>query len=215
MDDAKMKPSAWAYGWPVAILAAGLIGATILGIIGFRDFVAFVVEVDGMAPQTRVVVPGSARVTLPESGPYAVYYETRLMPDEVFYPGNDYLPPVACTLTCESTGHQVAMDREYVPTLRYSLERGTREGILLMSTTVDQPGSYTLNCYSTGSRDRDETVLAFGPNLLWKAGPTLLSVLGRFLASLAVMLGSVAVAILVAVIVAIGRHRSKRLLQAV
>jgi hypothetical protein len=159
---------------------------------------------------TQVVVPGSAEVTFAESGAYAVYYEYRSVVDGVVYANSETPPALSCTLTSRATGAEVGVVPDYVKTNTYSTKDRERVGVLIRSITINEPGAYTFSCRYADGRSQPGIVLAVGPNFVWeffgiaaRSGVTLA-------AGAAALLASGLVAIVVAIYVAIRRHRSQQ-----
>lgn len=162
---------------------------------------------------TQVVVPGSADLTLSRTGAYAVYYEYRSVVDGVEYVGSETPPPLVCSLTAKATGREIPVVPDFVATNRYYAEWGQRQGVLVMSTTVDEPGDYTFSARYPDDRERPPVVLAVGQNIFWEVGGIVVSVAGSVLSGvlggLIVLWGSVLAAVVIAIVVAVKRRTSQ------
>ncbi len=163
-----------------------------------------------MGDLTQVVVPGSKDITFAKSGAYAVYYEYHSVVDGAVYASSETPPALACTLTSKATGVDVGVVPDYVETNTYFTKDRERVGVLIQSITIDEPGVYTFSCRYADGRLQPEVVLAVGPNFVWE----FFGIAARSGAALAagavVLFGSVLVSIVIAIVIAVKRHRSKR-----
>ena len=85
-----------------------------------------------------------------------------------------------------------------------------RAGVLIMSTTVDEPGDYTFSCRYPDGREQPKIVLTVGQNILWEEIGTLTRTAGSVLGGLAVLGGSGVVAMVIAIVIAVKRYWSKQ-----
>ena len=209
MNNQKTKPSGWYYGLAVLALVLGCLVATAILYPGTRGLPASIAEAHDLSCLTQVVVPGSADLTLSRTGAYAVYYEYRSVVDGVEYVRSETPPAVECSLTLKATGRQVPVVPDFVETNRYSAGmgkgRGKRTGVLIMSTTIDDPGNYTFSCRYSDGREQPEIVLAVGQNILWEDIGILARTVGPVLASLTVLGGSGVVAMAIVIVVTVKR----------
>jgi hypothetical protein len=180
MSRQRMKPSRWYYGLAVLVLLFGWPIAVAASYPAVRGVPAAIKEAYDLNRLTQVVVPGSAEITLSRTGAYGVYYEYRSVVNGVEYAGSQSPPSLECSLTSEATGRVIPVVPDFVGTNRYDAGPGRRAGVLIMSTTVDEPGSYAFSCRYTDDRERPSIVLAFGQNIIWE----LLGLLGRTACSL-------------------------------
>lgn len=123
------------------------------------------------------------------------------------------MPPVLeCSLTLKATGREIPVVPDFVETNRYSARlgrgRGKRAGVLIMSTTIDDPGNYTFSCRYADGREQPEIVLAVGQNILWEDIHIMARTAGSVLGGLAVLCSSGVVAIVIATVVGVKRHQS-------
>ena len=117
--------------------------------------------------QHHLNVPGSANVKLTRPGAYGIYYEYSLVSDSV--ENNPKLPPaIDCSLTSKLTGAEMEGVPDYVETNRYWTKDQVRTGVLIMSITVDEPGSYTFACHYQDGSTEPEIFVALGPNYFWE-----------------------------------------------
>ena len=208
MSEKKAKSSRWLYGLAVMVPVLGCLIAMVLvyrWVPGLPGTFGAKLNLDTM---TQVVMPGSEEIIFAESGAHAVYYEYRSVVDGVAYASSEKPPALACTLTSRATGAEVGLVPDYVRTNAYATKGRERVGVLIQSVTINRPGAYTFTCRYADGRSKPQVVLAVGPNFVWEffgiAARTALT-LG---AGLAVLLGSILVAVLVALAVFLRRRRS-------
>jgi hypothetical protein len=163
----------------------------------------------GLENLTQVVVPGWRDITFAKSGAYAVYYEFRSVVDGKVYASSKTPPALACTLISRSTGANVSVVPDYVETNTYSAKGPERAGVLIRSITIDEPGSYTFSCRYADGRSQPEIVLAVGPNLVWEFLGIAARTVVTAAAGLATLVGSGALGLTVAVVIAVKRRGSR------
>jgi hypothetical protein len=153
----------------------------------------------------HIEIPGETNLELSREGAYAIYYiGNRDASVQVDWP-----PRLDCRLTLEGKGEDIPLVPDYVPTNRYC--SGTRKcvGFLIFSTTIREPGLYTLSCVYPDGNGGPKLILAIGPNyifeflrIFWSMGDSLLGAVG-------VLCGSVVLSIGIATFTFIGA-RNKR-----
>ena len=153
MSHRRIKPSGWYYGLAVLVLLLGWPVAVAASYPAVRDVPDAIREAYDLSRLTQVVVPGSAKVILSRTGAYGVYYEYRSVVDGVEYAAGQSPPSLECSLTSEATGRLIPVVPDLVETNRYDAGPGRRAGVLIMSTTVDEPGSYVFSCRYTDGRE--------------------------------------------------------------
>ena len=214
MDNQKTKPSSWYYALAALIPVLGCLIAAVFFYPRARKLPASIAEAHDLDRLTQVIVPGSADLTLSRTGAYAVYYEYRSVVDGVEYVGSETPPTLECSLTLKATGREIPLAPDFVETNRYSAGmgrgKGMRAGVLIMSTTVDEPDDYAFSCRYPDGREQPEIVLAVGQNILWEDIGILTRTAGSVLGGLAVLGGSGVVAIVIAIVIAVKRRQSKR-----
>jgi hypothetical protein len=205
------RSSRWYYGFAVLVLVLGCLAATTITALGMRGLPRLIAEARDSTRMTQVVIPGSAEVLFSEPGAYAVYYEYRSVVDGVEYIGSSETPPaLVCSLTSNATGEELPVVPDYVETNGYSVGRGSRVGVLAMSITINEPGTYTFSCQYPDDRPEPRVVLAVGHNIVWELFGIAARPLGSIVASIAVVFSSAVAAIIIAIAVAMNTHPSKQ-----
>ncbi len=209
VNQQRKKLGGWYYGLAVLIPVLGCLIAMALlwqWFPGLPGTFEAKMDLDNL---TQVVVPGSEEIAFAERGAYAVYYEYRSVVDGVVFASNETPPDLTCSLTSRATGADVAVVPDYVKTNTYATKDLERVGVLIRSISMDEPGTYTISCRYVDGSSQPEIVLAVGPNLDWEflsiAARTVLTAL----AGLAVLLGSSALAVIIVIVVAVGRRKSR------
>ena len=209
MERRRTKPGGWTYALAALIPVLGCLIAAAAAYRWFPGLPGTIESTMDLDHLTQVVVPGSEDITFAERGAYAVYYEYRSVVDGAVYAGSETPPDLACSLTSRATGADVAVAPDYVETNTYSDKDRERVGVLIGSVTIKQPGTYTFSCRYADGSSQPQVVLAIGPNFMWeflgmaaRSGVTLA-------AGLVALLGSGLVAMGVAVVIAVRRHRSR------
>jgi hypothetical protein len=172
-------------GVAILVLVSGCLGAATL--IGFKltSYPSLIKEAY-RDPLQKIEVPGEADIELNRKGAYAVYFETDQVPEG---------PPVMdCVLSSKTTGDDIPLVPDFVPTNRYSTKDGSQVGVLIYSTTIDPPGSHKLSCKYPDRHENPKITLAIGPNyfyeflrVAWKLG-------GALIGGVALLCGSVILA---------------------
>ena len=180
-------PSRKGYVFAAAVLAAGVVGFALILFLGLS----------GLSMQ-RVVVPGSAELTLEEPGRYTIYHESRsVMDGRVYYV--DDVSGLTVELVSAETGESVPLDAPGANTT-YDLRGRSGRGVLTFE--VDRPGAYRLSAdYPAGGGP--ETVLAVGKGLGTRIAMTVVG-------AIAVGIGSFLLAAAIGVITFVRRRRAHR-----
>jgi len=206
MNTQKKKLSALNYGLGALILLFGCPIAAAILFFGTRDLPAAISEAYDLNGLTQVIVPGSVDLTLSRTGAYAVYYENRSVVDGVEYINGETPPALNCSLTMQATRKEIPLVPDFAETNEYSTKNRSREGKLIMSTTVDEPGNYTFACQHPDSSDKPKYVLAFGQNLFWELIRAIAGTAGSILGSLVVIVVTGIFAMAIIIVVAIKRR---------
>jgi hypothetical protein len=210
MDERRAKPSGWYYGLAVLIPLLGCLIVTAAVYQWFPGLPGTLKSKVNLDNLTQVVVPGSEDITFAESGAYAVYYEYRSVVDGAVYANSETPPALACSLTSKTTGADIGVAPDYVPTNSYSTKDRERVGVLIRSITLDEPGTYTFSCRYEDGKSEPEIVLAVGPNFVWEFFGIAARTVVTAAAGLVVLLGSGAVAAVVVIVIAVKRRRPRR-----
>ncbi len=208
MKEKQQSPGRWAYAIPVLVMILGLMLTTwILIGSGFWKYPAMI-EKAFSEEQHHLNVPGAKDVTLTRTGAYGIYYVYDLGAYRV---ARHQVPPAMdCSLTSKSTGAVTQAVPDYIEANRYGDKNQDRMGVLIMSLTVDKPDDYTFACRYQNDMQGRETTVALGPNYAWEflrvAGKIGLPLLGGTI----IMCGSVLLALLAVIVVAIKRQVTLR-----
>jgi hypothetical protein len=213
MSNNKQKPSRWYYVLALFIPIFACVGTAFLVYRSVPDLPGALEDV-GIKDLTQVVVPGSADVTFPKKGAYAVYYEYHSVIDGVSYTRDEYPPIMRCQLRSKATGIAVKLEPTNVKGNVYVTRNPNRAGVMYKEISIDQPGIYTFSCQYTDGRTIPRSVMAVGPNIAWEflniaAKPLAASIGGAF-----AFLWACGVSLLIIGFVAFKRHRSRNNLTA-
>ena len=208
MSNNKQKPSRWYYVLALFIPIFACVGTAFLVYRSVPDLPGALEDV-GIKDLTQVVVPGSADVTFPKKGAYAVYYEYHSVIDGVSYTRDEYPPIMVCQLRSKATGIAVKLEPTNVKGNVYVTRNPNRAGVMYKEISIDQPGIYTFSCQYTDGRTIPRSVMAVGPNIAWEflniaAKPLAASIGGAF-----AFLWACGVSLLIIGFVAFKRHRSR------
>ncbi|MFI4998540.1 MAG: hypothetical protein ACHQK9_01570 [Reyranellales bacterium] len=139
-----------------------LAGAIALG--GLAGAVFYILpRLGGMeARLTRVVMPGSAALTLGDAGKYTIYYERKSVVDGRYY-ASETADGLGLRLVTEATGAVVPLS-ESAGNSSYTI--GNREGSSIFTFVVPQPGAYRITGELAGGRAEPKVVLAVEHGML-------------------------------------------------
>lgn len=185
MNKKMVKNPRWWYFFAALVLALGcLIAAMLFNKSGLGDYPSFIAEAY-KDPLQKVEVPGAVNLELSRKGAYAVYYEEDGSSDSVA----EQPPNLDCQLTSKMTDKDIPLVLDYVPTNRYET-KDNRVGVLIYSTTVEDPGLHRLSCGYPDGRVSPKLILAIGPNyffeflrVAWNLGGSVLGGVGVLCAS--------------------------------
>ncbi len=194
MDSQEIGPSRGYYGLAVVVVVAGF------GLFG----VTLWKGLSGMGTKLQqVVAPGRAEITLAEPGDYTIFYEHQSVMGNRVYSTGDSVPGLECMLVSKSSGSPVELRRSGVNST-YSF--GGRSGKSVFDFHIDQPGVYEIASGYPEGHEGEEVVLAIGKGI---ATDILVTIFG----GLAVVFGSIALAVAIAVITAVKRQNAQKRLQ--
>jgi len=169
-------------------------------------------EAVGIKNLTQVDVPGSADVSFPKTGAYAVYYEYRSVIDGVSYVRDEYPPSMMCQLRSKSTGEAVKLVPSNIEGNLYTTQNPKRAGVFFKHISIDQPGIYTFSCQYLDGRAYPKLVMAVGPNIVLEFLNIVVKPLAALFFGTIVFIGASGLSILIIGIVAYKRHKSKNIL---
>jgi hypothetical protein len=109
------------------------------------------------AGMIRIVVPGSATVTLDKPGTYTIFHEKQSVVDGRYY-ASDTVAGLRVDLVADTGGAPVPVE----PSGGTSYSVGGRQGVSIFAFTIDRPGRYRL----TTSLTNGQAVLAIGQGML-------------------------------------------------
>jgi hypothetical protein len=115
----------------------------------------FVTGVNDVAPEIKILSPGSEEIYLPEKGTYYIFYERKGYLDDRIYITND-IYGLECHLTSKSTGENVTL--QVTPTIIKYRFNG-REGEVLYKFEIPSSGHYIL---SSDSQRSSPIILSVG-----------------------------------------------------
>lgn len=206
METKQIKPSGWWYVVALAVLLFACVAAAALFPLGIAGTVNSAIGVDRLINSfDRVTMPGSAELTLDETGSYVVFAEP--------FDLSSRLPQLNCELKEKASGREVPLFDAWLqqgPTYQTM----DRAGTLLMRFDVDSPSTYVLTCQYAGGGDTPKVVLAVGTNF-WSSVVDVVAVtLASLFLPVLLCFGAGILALVILVVVAVMRHQSARRLQA-
>lgn len=186
-----------------------MLGCLISTVIIYRSFpnLPGALETIDIHNMTQVTVPGSADITFPKKGAYAVYYEYRSLVDGVQYSNAKTPPPLKCSLTSNAAVKEVFVSPEYIEGNTYSTKDQERVGVHIMSISMEEPGTYTFSCHYADEVTVPKVVLAIGPNIVWEFFSIAAKPVAAFLGGFVVLIVSGAIAFLIIIFMAFYRCR--------
>jgi hypothetical protein len=212
MENRKIEPHGSYYLFAVLVLVVGCLIAAAVFCGGIQSLGTRAAEQMG-GEMMQVIMPGSVEVELSESGPYTAIYSP-VVQGQVYSTEGQY-PTLICTLVSAATGASVPIAPPSMPgTYPYPYEaQEAAAGIL--EFTIDEPGTYTLSCAlleeEPGPAAEPEFIMtiwqgAFIEEFYGLAGEMSRAMLG----GLAVLIGSIAAAVAIAVVITVKREQSKK-----
>jgi hypothetical protein len=190
----------WKYVWYGVALLVPLIGCLASGLLIASGLGAYPELISGAYEDDRVEVevPGKADLELTRIGAYGIYYQGLLGA----YAHAEWPPNIECSLASQDSGRSIPVVPDFVPTNRYETQEG-ETGVLVFSTTIEEPGSYSLACDFIDGPVGAKALVSIGPNYFfeflrtsWNLVKVLLKPVGILCGSAVVFLG-VAIAIIV------------------
>jgi hypothetical protein len=201
MDRSILRRRYSLFAIPILVLLLGCLIGNILTISTLSSYPSLIKEAY-CGPLQKIEIPGEAEVDLHRKGAYGVYFETANVPP--------IAPPMLdCRLASKTSGEDVPLVPDYVPTNRYSTQGGRRVGVLIYSTTIKDPGLHTLSCDYADGKVGSKQALAIGPNYYFEFLRVAWNMAGSLLRGVGVLLGSVVLSIGIVIFLLLG-SRYKR-----
>lgn len=211
MSESKQKPSRWYYVLAICLPIFACLAATFVVYINVPELPGSL-DAIGVKNLTQVVVPGSADVSFPKKGAYAVYYEYRSVIDGVSYARNEYPPIMICQLKSKDSGRAIYLEPSQVEGNIYTTRNPTRAGVMYKMISIDQPGTYTFSCLYPDGSAIPRSVMALGPNFVWEFFNIAIKPIAAIFAGALVFIFALGISILIIVFVAFKRRQSKDIL---
>jgi len=191
MNDPRITPSRWYY-----VLSA------VIFVGGWVLFIVFLFKsLTGMeANLQQVVAPGETEITLRSPGNYTISYEYHSVVGGKIYSTDENISGLECVLVSKAKGSRITLSPSR---MNSTYEFGGRSGRSIFDFTIDQPGGYTLTSAYPQDQVGPEVVLAVGKD----------STAGLFLTiggGLALVFGSMGIALAVTLITLIKRSNKKK-----
>jgi hypothetical protein len=209
MNERRRSLNRWLIALAATALLAGLgLSAWLVGRSEIESYPTLIADAY-REEQHHLRVPGSQEIRLTRTGAYGIYYESSLV-SSIQPPDGELPPPIECTLASTATGTVIRAVPDYVETNRYwSQERGGL-GVLIMSVTVDRPGTYTFACDYRDGRSEPAIDVALGPNYFWQFLHLTARIALPLLGAIAVCAGSLLLGFTLIIVVVIRRLGIKR-----
>lgn len=195
LNEQTIRPGRWGYG--IALLVF-LIGSLLAGVLAFRFVTGLMNLTDSL---TQVVVPGTADLTLTETGDYTIFYEHQSVVDGRVYITGEAVPGLDVSLVLKEDGSPVALSPPGTSTT-YSVS--DRAGVSVLAFSIDRPGTYELSASYPPGRSGPEVVLAVGQGV----GRGILTSIGSMFGAGALFCGMGVLAIVIAAITLVKRRQA-------
>jgi hypothetical protein len=213
MSEYKLKPTRWFYVLAIIIPIFACLGTAFVVYLNVPELPG-ALDAIGVKNLTQVVVPGSADVSFPQKGAYAVYYEYRSVIDGVSYARNEFPPIMICQLKSKDSGRTIYLEPSQVKGNIYTTRNPTRAGVMYKMISIDQPGTYTFSCHYPDGNTVPKSVMAVGPNFVWEFFNIAIKPIAAGFVGTIVFVGACGFSVLVIALVAFKRHQSKKFLEA-
>ena len=210
MNKDKRMPKGCYFGLAFLLPLLGCILTTAFIYRGFPNLPGTLEMID-VHNMTQVIVPGSADVTFPKEGAYAVYYEYRSNVDGVQYSTSRTPPNLVCSLISATTGKEIGVSPEFIEGNTYSTKDDRRVGVHIMSISMTEPGTYTFFCHYPDKETEPKVVLAIGSNIFWELLNVGAKPIASILGGLVVLFFLGAIIIAIYIFAFLSQRRSMRL----
>jgi len=211
MSENKQYPSRWFYVLAFLIPILACLGTVLLVYPNVPELPGSL-EAISVNNLTQVVVPGSADVSFPQKGAYAVYYEYRSVIDGVSYARDEYPPIIRCQLRSKATGEAVILEPTKVEGDIYVTQNPNRAAVMYKQISINQPGIHTFSCQYTDGRTIPKSVMAVGPNIVLEFFNVALKPIAAILCGTFAFVSACGISVLIIGFVAFKRHQSKDIL---
>lgn len=208
MSNNIQKPSRWFYVLAILLPIFACLGTGLLVYLNVPELPGALEDI-GVKSLTQVVVPGSADISFPQKGAYAVYYEYHSVIDWVSYAREEYPPMMRCQLISKATGESVKLESTQVKGNIYATQNPHRAAVMYRQISIDQPGIYTFSCQYTNGETIPKSVMAVGPNMIWGFLNIAAKPIAAIISGILVFVGACGISILIMVFVAFQRHKTK------
>jgi hypothetical protein len=191
MNGQEIRPGRGYYGLAAIVFISGWV---LFGLFLFRNL-------SGISSKLQqVVVPGKTELSLNRPGSYTIYYEQESVVGSKVYSTSRSLSGLECTVTAKATGEEVTLSRAAVSS-RYAV--GGRSGYSVFDFKIDRPGVYEIAAQYSEGQEGPQVVLAVGQGFT-------MGVLTTVFGGLAILFGSIGLAVAIAVYTAVKRHKAMR-----
>jgi hypothetical protein len=211
MSKIKRRPSGWYYVLALLIPVFACLATALLVNPNVPELPG-VLDAVGIKNLTQVVVPGSADISFPKKGAYAVYYEYRSTFNGVSYARNEYPPSMRCQLRSKVNGEAVRLAPSTVEGNVYIPQGPYRAGVMYKQISIDKPGIYVFSCQYTDGSTLPKSIMAVGPNIVWEFFNVALKPIAAIFCGAFAFVIACGISILIIAFVAFKRHQSKNTL---
>jgi len=191
MLETEIRPSRWYYALAVLVFVGGFVA---LGLFLWKNLSGVT---EGLQ---QVVVPGKVDLALAKPGKYTVFYEHESVVGNKIYSTGESVSGLECSLISARTGAAVRLSRSTVHST-YSMDG--RSGTSFLDFSIDEPGTYELSAQYEEGREGPEVVLAVGQGFALK-------IVTAVFGGLAIVFGSMGVAVAIALVTLIKRSRARK-----
>ena len=193
MTPQTISPSRWYYLLSLVIVGLGLalfFFITYAGLSGIPDKL------------TQLEAPGTTEMTFREPGKYTIFYEHKSVMGGRVYDTGENLSGLWCTMVSKETNAPVPLTQ---PSVSASYTVGNRAGTAVMEFNIERAGVYQLYAEYPERSDGQRVVLAVGQGVTGRIAATVVG-------GLAVVFGSIGLAVIIAAVTFVRRRRAKKTL---
>jgi hypothetical protein len=191
MSGEQVGPSRGYYALAAAVFVGGWV---FFGIFLFKNL-------SGLSGRLQqVVVPGKAQLNLQAPGEYTIYYEYQSVVGSKVYSTNRTFSGLDVSLVAVGTGEPIALSQTDANST-YTVSG--RSGLSVFDFRIARPGKYELSARYPEGQEGPEIVLAVGQGFVS-------GILTTVFGGLAIVFGSMGLAVAIAVITAVKQHNAKK-----